>query len=204
MTYVVAIAAPPGGGKSSLAKALTAMIPDSAMLQFDGYERATERPVEEIVEALKEGTDFAHLVSPALARDLEALKQGHSIVDPLTGNRISPCKYLFFEMPLGREHGASARFIDLVVWIDVPLDLALARKLGDFTAYFLRGDRIGEPTEFVRWLEGYLASYIRGIRQTLLFQRQKVRAQADIIVDGTEALNDIVATAGRAVRDRLP
>ncbi len=204
MSYVVAIAAPPGGGKSSLFRKLAATVQDSAMLHFDGYERATERPVDEIVEAMTAGTDYADLVSPMLARDLDALKQGRAIIDPLTHLQVPPKKYIFFEMPLGREHRPSARYIDLVVWIDIPLDVALARKLRDFTDHFLHGDRIGEQTEFVGWLDGYLTSYLRGVRQTLLIQRQTVRADADIFIDGTDDLNAMAARAARDIRARLP
>lgn len=204
MTYIVAIAAPPGGGKSSLVKALVTAVPDSAALAFDGYERATERPVDEIVREMTAGTDFANFVSPALARDLAALKQGVAIVDPLSGQRVQARKYVFFEMPLGRGHGPTARFIDLVIWIEVPLDLALARKLRDFTAHCLRADRTGETAKFVRWLDGYLASYIRGVRQTLLFQRQWVRAKADIRVDGEAAVEATANKLAPEIRARLP
>ena len=204
MTYIVAIAAPPGGGKSSLVKALTATVPDSAALAFDGYEQATGRPVDEIVREMTAGTDFTNFVSPALTRDLAALKQDRTIIDPLSGQRVMPGKYVFFEMPLGRAHGPTAGFIDLVIWIDVPLDLALARKLRDFTAHCLRGDHAGDTAEFVRWLDGYLVNYIRGVRQTLLFQRQWVRANADIRVDGMAAAEAIANKLAPEIRARLP
>lgn len=46
---------------------------------------------------------------------------------PATGNRIVPGDHVILEMPLGREYAETAQAIDIVIWIDTPLDVALRK-----------------------------------------------------------------------------
>jgi len=149
VSYVIAVAAPPGGGKTALVRALAARLGDATAIHFDAYEMATERPVAEIVQDLRAGVAFDDFANPQLAIDLAALKNGEAITPPDEG-RIEPAKYILFEMPMGRAHGPTAGLIDLLLWIDIPFDIALARKLRgwsqliDATLYLKRQDGVYE------------------------------------------------------------
>jgi uridine kinase len=183
MSYVIAVAAPPGGGKTALVRALSAKLGDATTIHFDAYEMATSRPVIDILRDIRDGGGYDDFASPQLAVDLAALKNGEAIMTPDEG-RVEPAKYILFEMPMGREHGPTAQLIDLVLWIDVPLDLALARKLREYVT--LASDDTGPARagDFVVWLGGYLENYLSGIRDTLEIQRDRVGGGADMTLDG--------------------
>ena len=72
MSYVIAVAAPPGGGKTALVRVLAGKLGDAATINFDAYEIATSRPVAEIVQDIRDGKGGDDFASPQLAVDLAA------------------------------------------------------------------------------------------------------------------------------------
>ncbi len=180
MSYVVAIAGPPGAGKSTLAHALAQTLGDAGVLEFDCYERATARSLEDLAQWLREGADFNALAAPGLREDLEQLKTS-----------ASP-KYLLFEMPLGREHTPTAHLIDLLIWIDLPLDVALARKLRQIL-HSPQGNALP-------WLHGYLEGYLTVVREVLVVQHDRVRPGADLFVDGSGDFQQTAAIIQQRLR----
>jgi uridine kinase len=195
---VVAVAAPVGGGKSTLVRGLAERLPAASAIFLDHYERFTQLPVEEMQRWLRDGANPDTLAIPGLAEDLAALKRGQSVADPLTGNTITPGRYLLLETQFGRRHAATGRHIDFLVWIDTPLDIALARKLQQLAA-----EIDGRDTAFLPWLRGYLESYQDLVSESLRVQRDTVRAQADLIVDGTQQPAALLAQVESAVLVRL-
>ena len=204
MRYVVAVAGPPGAGKTSLVGATAKILTDATMISFDSYETATERPMRDIVEWTRNGSSYDDFVLPELSRGLEKLKNGEAVADPLTGLEIRPRKYILFETPLGKAHADTARHIDLLVWIDVPLDVALARKIGDFNRLFLARPGGGDAAGYVSWLAKYVENYLVGVRDTLQVQRERVAAGADIVVDGLAPLDAMAAQTAREITRKLP
>ena len=193
---LIAVAAPVGGGKSTLVRGLAGRLPAASAIFLDHYERFTQRPVEEMRRWLRDGANPDALAIPRLAEDLAALKSGRSVADPLTGSTIAPGRYLLLETQFGRRHAATGQHIDFLVWIDTPLDLALARKLRQLA------DGIDErDAAFAPWLRGYLESYLDLVSESLRVQRDTVRAQADLVVDGTQHPDALLAQVETAVME---
>lgn len=167
MSRVIAVAAPIGGGKSLLARELARAL-DSTTLDFDDYETATRQSVGQLAAWLADGADFDQLEAPGLATELTRLRT------------LAATPELVFEMPLGYSWSATASAIDVLVWIDVPLDLALARRLRDITATA----SAHHPAQTLDWLNAYLAHYICTIHGVLAEQLRVVRPRADLILDG--------------------
>jgi len=204
MSHIIAIAAPIGGGKTSLVTAIAKRLGDAGLLFHDHYETATGEPVENLVQWLEDGADFNAFSLPGLAEDLERLKQGKAVVDPSSDQEIRPGKYTVFEMPLGRAHSASAKFIDLLLWIDVPLDIALARKIGEFTGDILKGEKPEALRDRLLWIDQYLEGYLAVVRDVLTVQGNKVGKDADVVIDGQQALADMTEEAVKEIVKRFP
>lgn len=181
MRKVIAIAAPVGGGKSSLAAALAHAL-DAPMLCYDDYETATHRSVAELQDWLALGADFERLEAPGLVEQLAQLRAADS------GSHDS---WVVFEMPLGRAWSPTAAFIDVLVWLDVPADIALARKLRELAAA-ARLDQPDGAREALRWLDDYLGHYLTTVHRVLDVQRQRVPADADLVLDGRGATGDLL------------
>jgi hypothetical protein len=162
MAFVVGIAGVPGAGKSTLVAALAAALPRAVALHMDAYDNMTRLPIAELRRWIDAGADIDAFDFPPLQADLQRLKSGNAQDTVL------------LETQFGRAHRATGRHIDLLIWLDTPLDLALARTLGAVLAR-------GAPPE---WLRGYLEHYVDPVRGLLEMQRTRVAADADLVLDG--------------------
>src|SRR5262245_47305814 len=195
MPYIIAVAGAVGGGKTTFVNALTARLGDASAPFADSYERATEQPAADIEAWIARGADYNELHMLGLAEDLERLRLGQTVVDPLRRIETPARKYLVFETNFGREHAASGRYIDFLCWLDLPLEIALARKARQFTQMFLKKHRPEEHRDCIAWLDEWLGNYLRFIRNLLLVQRQRVAARANLVLDAQTGLEAMLARA---------
>jgi len=204
LTYVVGIAGPAGGGKTSLVRGLVRAMEDAAAIHIDSYQRITREPIRKIVQWMERGADFGEFAIPLLPEHLEALRLGQPVVDPVSMVEIPARKYIIFETHFGRAHQATGRHIDLLVWLDTPLDIALARNLKDFISPLLRARGTEPGRDKLAWLNDYLDNYLADVRRLVLMQKSRVGADADLVVDGSGDLALIVAKVRSEILTRLP
>jgi len=204
MTYIIAVAAPIGGGKTSLVKAIADKLGDAATVHFDHYEKITQEPVHNLLQWIKNGADFNDLPIPGLSDDIGKLKRGKTVIDPLTNMEISSKKYIIFEMPLGKEHNDTAEYIDLLLWVEIPFDIALARKVREFTHDFLYEHEPEKHKDCLLWLDQYLYNYLTVVREVLHIQKEKVSVNADIIINGQNSLEAMVQYATDKILNMMP
>jgi len=204
MRYVVGVAGPAGGGKSTLVRALAAQLSDSVAVHIDSYQKITEEPIRKLVDWMERGADFGELSIPLLAEHLQSLKQGMPVVDPSTGQEIRPRKYLLFETHFGRAHHDSGRYVDLLIWLETPLDVALARNVQDFLRPLMRMNADPAMGERLGAILRYLETYVADVRRLRIMQRERVRADADVVLDGGGDVDDLVRRAKQEILERLP
>src|SRR5215469_5017008 len=113
LAAVIAVAGPPGGGKTTLVRRLAARL-NAPTLHYDDYEQITRRSPAEVEAWLDRGAPADEVPLPGFAEALARLK----------GNGA---RYIILDFLLGRAHGATAGGIDFLIWIDTPLDIALTR-----------------------------------------------------------------------------
>ncbi|HOG08375.1 MAG: hypothetical protein M0P04_01585 [Syntrophales bacterium] len=198
--HVIGIAGPAGAGKTSLVRALAERLDDAVVIHYDHYERATQEPMDRLAQWIRAGADVNDIRLPELARDLGALKRGEPVINPVTRMELTPRRHIIFETPLGREHRETGRHIDLLLWVDVPLDVALARKIREFASVVLaRGDP-RNIQDFLAWLHTYLENYLGGIHDLMDLQRERIRANADRIIDGNRMFETVLQEILKTVR----
>ena len=200
--YVIAVAAPVGGGKSTLVRRLAERLADATAIHFDHYERITEQPIEKISLWMQHGADLDEFEIPRLADDLQALKRGSSVLDPLTRAEIPARKYILFETQFGRQHAATGRHIYFLIWVDTPLDVALARKVRQFAGE-LDGRDAGANRAFASWLRAYLDNYLAVVGGLLRIQRETVGANADLVIDGERDPDALLRQAAQEILQRF-
>jgi hypothetical protein len=184
---VIAIAAPPGGGKTTLVRRLAARLSAPA-LYYDDYEQITRRSPAEVEAWLDRGAPADEVPLPGFAEALAALKG-------------SGARHIILDFLLARAHGPTAGEIDFLIWIETPLDIALARTLGEQVALARAGPM---SAGFLDWLAAYLDSYARVMHRGYLLQRSTVRPKADLILDGLSPPGEVAERAFAEIMRRFP
>jgi len=198
MNTVIAVSGPPGSGKSTLVVALADALGNAASIHMDNYEQMTRKPIEEVMRWMDEGAPFEDVPMPGLEEHLARLKAGDSVVDPATGMTLRPARYIVFETQFGRAHRGTGRHIDLLVWLDTPADVALARVLKGHTTAAGREAGAADCAGRMAWLDGYLENYLKLVARLVSLQRDKVRPAAEIVVDG---MRDPAVLASHLIRE---
>jgi uridine kinase len=187
-TAAIAVAGPPGGGKTTLARHLAARLGGAPTLNYDDYEQMTRRSPAEIAAWLDRGAPADEVPLPNFAEALAGLKRG-------------PARHVVLDFLLARAHQPTARQIDLVIWIDTPLDVALARTLRDQVE---RARAASASAPFTAWLAGYLDSYAGVLHRSYQLQHATVRPHADIILDGMLPPDQLAERATAEILRRFP
>ena len=169
---VIAIAAPPGGGKTTLSKTISAGLCNAPILHYDDFERITRQSPAEIEAWLDRGARLDEIPAPGFAEELRKMRTGDA-------------EYVVVDSPLGRAHPPTAAMVDFLIFVDTPLDIALARIVRDQAKLAAGSPQPGAARDFATWLEGYLDNYTRFMRRSYDVQRTTVMPQADLVLDGS-------------------
>lgn len=183
MTHpVIAISGIPGAGKTTLGSALARRM-GARHLCFDAYETLTRAPPEQVEDWLARGAPPDEMYDPRLDTDLALLAGQGPVV---------------FDTPLGRHPAAHERLITCAIWIDIPRDVGLARKLA--LQVGIGGWRSAD--DLAGWIGGYLAAYERVILPCLKVQSAVVMPLSDHVIDGMTSPEQVEAQAWRIVGPR--
>lgn len=196
--FVIALVGTSGAGKSTLMRELVNVLGDAVCLSFDDYFATSTFP--KTAEWLAEGADPNQFLTPDFIRDVQKLKNGESIIHPERKEEIKPARFLVLEEHFGRERDLMRGMIDLVILIDIPLEIAHARKMlrkGKFLPW--EDDR----DLFITNLRDHLQWYIRVGRAFYVAVDQMVRKSCDFIVDGLLPTEQIANQIHDFIKKRL-
>ena len=184
--HVTGISSPSGGGKTAVTKRVAELLPGAAAIFFDDYDFETVHP-ESLRKWLEDGANYNDWKTPKLAEDLRKLKAGQVIVSAADGREIRPQQHVIFDAPLGYAHAETAPLIDLMVFIDTPLDIAMARRmLRDSSSTSL--DYPGSTIDSIR---NQLTVYLDYGRWAYLEMDKQVKPLCDVILDGRSSLDEL-------------
>lgn len=163
---IIAIASVTAGGKTTVVNELKKQLPSAISLHFDDY--SFEGEVDDFCAWIKQGADYN-------VWDLEPL------IKDILEQKKTDTEYLLLDYPFAYCHKALSEYIDRAIFIDTPLDIAMARRI-------LRDMNNATGEEIRNDLEIYLkyarAAYVQMIKDVL--------PSSDHIIDGTKKLEEIV------------
>ena len=181
--FVTGISSISGGGKTVVTRRLAELLPDAVTVCFDDYDCTNVHP-ENLEAWLIEGGDYNAWRTPVLTKDLQALTTGNSIVSPKNGAEVLPAQHVVFDAPLGRAHHDTGRFIDFMVFIDTPLDVALARRV-------LRSMANDPANEAAKSIEVELTWYLNGARALYVEFQDRIKRECDLVLDGCLSVDEL-------------
>lgn len=166
-TKVIAVSAVSGGGKTTVINQLNKVLPKSKVLHFDDYE--FDGP-NDICDWVDRGADYNEWILSPLIKDLCALiSDENQLYD-----------WILLDYPFGYVHNEVGVNIDFTVFIDTPLDIAMARRImRDF-----------KETTFSE-LENNLSNYLSRGRNAYIESVNTVKPNCDLIIDGSISFEDI-------------
>lgn len=162
----IAIAAVTAGGKTTIVNELKKQIANTKVLHFDDY--SFEGEVDNYYEWTKQGADYNVWNLSPLVKDVIDIKN-------------SGCDYLLLDYPFAYCHGGLREYIDCAIFIDTPLDIAMARRvLRDMKN--ATGDEIRQDMD----------TYLKYARVAYIQMLKDVLPASDYVIDGTKELDEKV------------
>lgn len=179
---IIGISGISGAGKSTLTHALASKL-NATSLFWDDFDAISKSP-EDYVEWYKNGGNPAEFDYQSLADIICSLKDGNEITHPITNHLLKPTPYIIVDAPLGKTHHQTAQFIDFFIHINIPLDIALARRIiRDVQNHHLHENEIIEE----------LNHYLTDSRPLFADEgMSSIAGSADYTIDGQKKINEQV------------
>ena len=203
MGIVVAVSGTSGAGKTTLMRHLAELQGGAALMHFDDYiELGTD--MGDIRQWVAAGAPADAIKTTRLADDLAALMSNRAVHPPGRSTPVAPAKLILLEEPFGRARSTIAPLIALALHLDLPPDIALARR--SLRRAQARPDPKGPDPIAANWhaetledLAAQFQAYLGPQRQAYRLAEAQAKALADVILDGLHPLPDLAAQAQRAI-----
>ncbi len=164
---IIAIGAVTAGGKTTVVNAVRERLPRAVSLHFDDYSFDGED--EAFYKCVSEGADVNVWDLSPLKADIERLIQRGEY------------DYLLLDYPFAYQHRMIKDYFDCCIFIDTPLDIALARRV-------LR-DMKEASADSIR---DEMSAYLKYARPAYVQMQEEQISSADNIIDGSKSLDDII------------
>lgn len=167
---VIAIGAVTAGGKTTVVNAMKVRLPRTASLHFDDY--SFEGEVEDFYKWVSEGADYN-------VWDLSPLK-----TDVEKARNSGDYDYLLLDYPFAYLNQMMKDDLDCCIFIDTPLDIAMARRV-------LRDMKAASADD----IRNEMNAYLKYARAAYVHMLETVLPSSDYVIDGTNTLEEIINEA---------
>jgi uridine kinase len=163
--FVIAIAAVSGGGKTTITTELSNKLLNNKKLHFDDYD--FEGP-KDIIDWVNRGSNYEEWDLKPLINDLEKLVN-------------EPLDYILLDYLFAYMNSEFGRFIDFTIFVDTPLDIALARRI-----------QRDHKHSTVATVLDEMDVYLRRGRSGYLESLRSIKPNSDLVINGTHTIDEIV------------
>ena len=186
---VVAVSGTSGGGKTTLIGQTAAILGQTTCLYFDDYAVVDNDPAA-ILRWLEAGADPNEFKTPRFAAELRRV-----VAEKSGPGKPGGC--ILIEEPFGRGRSEMAPWIDLVVHLELPADIAMARRIVRSIE-----ERQRAPQEMLDHLRNDLRTYLAAGRAAYTSAAAVARQGADLILDGMLPTSELAEKLRATIRDR--
>jgi uridine kinase len=164
---IISVAGVTAGGKTTTINELKKKIKNSKSLHFDDYD--FEGEIDDFNEWVMNGADYN-------VWNLEPLKK--DILKLIGDNDV---QYILLDYPFAYKNDLIKPFIDCTIFIDTPLDIAMARRV-------LRDMQNATGDE----IRGDMSFYLKYARIAYKEMLNTILPNSDYVIDGSMQLDDVV------------
>ena len=185
--FVISIAAQSGGGKTTIVTALKDRLANSAVIYWDDYGDEVDPDCD-----INDVQDFNEWNTKPIATDIERLLN-------------ESYEYIILDYPFGYMNDCVAKHINLTVFIDTPLDVALARRIiRDYTSRSTESEfGLADVDEAsLEALDKELRWYLTRSRMTYARFSEAHKPVSDLVVDGMKSPKEIVKAIIEFIAER--
>ncbi len=172
--FIISVSGVSGGGKTTVSNALKDRLAGSALVSFDDYDDI--KLDRDINEWSADGNDENKWYIEPLAADIERLLN-------------EPLSYIIIDYPFGYRNRRVGKYIDFTVFVDTPLDVALARRT--IRDYACRADNRNKIVVNLMAIEKEMRFYLEHSRPTYARMTETQKPFSDLVVDGMKKPNEI-------------
>ena len=160
---IIAIAAVSGGGKTTVVNELKKYIPNSKSLHFDDY--SFEGEVEDFYAWVNEGANYNVWNLKPLVKDICEIQNS------------SGYDYLILDYSFAYRNEELSKYIDCAIFINTPLDVAMARRV-------LRDMKEASAEDILQEME----TYVKYARVAYIQMLKDILSSSDYVIDGNREL----------------
>jgi len=172
--FVVCLAAWSGGGKTAVINLLLNHLNNTKAIYFDSYP--IDFLKQDYYQWSMNGNDYNEWHFEPIANDIENLLKEN-------------LEYILLEFPMGYANDLIAKYIDYTIFLDVPIDVLLARTvIRDFCKRDSKRRKLDDPLER---LAERMTDYLSYFRVTFFNYMDIVKPTADLIIDGFQPVEEI-------------
>ena len=165
---IIAIGAVTAGGKTTVVNAIKDRLPRTATLHFDDY--SFEGEVEDYLKWTSEGADVNVWDLSTLKMDMERII------------RSGKYDFLLLDYPFAYQHQMIKPYLNCCIFIDTPLDMAMARRV-------LRDMKEATADE----IRSEMDTYLNGARIAYTEMVKAHMSTSDYVIDGEKGLENIIS-----------
>ncbi|MXY99742.1 hypothetical protein F4Y93_03510 [Candidatus Poribacteria bacterium] len=182
--FVISVSSISGGGKTALSTALHESLPDSSLFHFDDFDDSNIYP-SDFYDWSQRCGDVEEFDCPGMQTAVNAeIRHGRT-------------RLIILDFPFGRCHSCFRDVIDFAVFVNTPLDIAMARRiLRDYTI-----NTNEPPEEILNRLRADMSNYLARARYSYL-NAYKHKDHSDLILDGKRSLDDLKNDVITALKSR--
>ncbi|SEK42683.1 hypothetical protein [Ruminococcus albus] len=168
---IIAIGAVTAGGKTTVVNALKARLPRTASLHFDDYTFDGEP--DDLTQWVSKGEEFYNVwdLSP-LKADVEKIINSEEY------------DYLLLDYPFAYQNKMMKDYLDCCIFIDTPLDIAMARRV-------LRDMKDASADD----IRNEMNTYLKFARPCYIDMLTEILPDSDYVIDGAKELETIINEA---------
>lgn len=176
--FVISISGLSGSGKTAVTNALRAQLVNAAVISFDDYGDSVY--LKRDINDWSEDSNGDEWHTEPIAADVERLLN-------------KQLDYIVLDYPFGYGNRLVGQYINLAVYIDVPLDVALARRIiRDYTSRDKNTNVADVEEVSLAGLDKALRFYLSRSRATYARMPEMQKPTSDLVVDGTKTPEEIV------------